>query len=110
MALVDAAAEAPWVPSDSFGARLALVRQVMGWNVAEAAKECGVSDESWRKWEHGRSPRTIHALARTVAARTGCDYVWLLAGGPLRKTCFALVDGTVHAGQQVLHLPVLQSV
>jgi hypothetical protein len=41
-----------WVPDDStFAARLALVRQRMGWNVKKAADECGIAVENWRRWE-----------------------------------------------------------
>jgi hypothetical protein len=65
-----------------FGARLALVRQRMKWgNVKEAAVACGLPTESWRSWERdGRSPRNIVEIASIIAAATGCDYLWLLAG------------------------------
>lgn len=70
----------PWIPRDTFGARLALVRQHMGWNTAQAAAACGLGDVNWRKWEHGRSPRNVHEVARQIADRTGCDYSWLMLG------------------------------
>lgn len=68
--------------ASTFGARLALVRQRMGWgNVKEAATECGVPTESWRTWERdGATPRDTAAIARKIADRTRCDYLWLLAG------------------------------
>jgi hypothetical protein len=72
-----------WIPDDgNFGARLALVRQRMGWgNVKEAADACGVPVASWRNWERdGRLPRRPEAVVGQIAARAGCDYVWLLAG------------------------------
>jgi hypothetical protein len=75
-----------WTADDStFGARLALVRQRMGWgNLKQAAVACGVPAESWRRWERdGRSPRDILEIAAIIADRTGCDYGWLLAGGRL---------------------------
>jgi transcriptional regulator with XRE-family HTH domain len=76
----------PWVPADTFGARLALVRQVCEWNVAEAAKACGVSHSSWRNWEHtSTSPRNLEEVARKIAAVTGCEWTWLMVGGPLRS-------------------------
>ena len=41
-----------WVPDTStFGARLALVRQRMGWNLKEAALACQLPQGSWREWE-----------------------------------------------------------
>lgn len=72
-----------WTADDSsFGARLALVRQRMGWgNLKEAAVACGLPVESWRSWERdNRTPRNIVEIARIIAERTGCDYGWLLAG------------------------------
>lgn len=77
---VDAAAKA-WTPDDSsFGARLALVRQHMRWgNVKEAANQCGLPVESWRRWERdGVLPNRIVTIAMTIAGRTGCDVNWLL--------------------------------
>lgn len=75
-----------WTADDStFGARLALVRQRMGWgNLKEAAVACGLPPESWRRWERdGRSPRDVLEIASLIAERTGCDYGWLLAGSRL---------------------------
>jgi hypothetical protein len=78
-----------WVPGvDTFGARLALVRQAMGWgNVAEAAVACGVPVASWRNWERDdRSPRDLARIVHKIATRTGCDPIWLAGldqpGGP----------------------------
>lgn len=84
--LVDAPA---WVPKDTFGARLALVRQMKHWNVKEAADACGVNAQSWTNWEHGGGCRQMETVARQIVDATGCDYVWLMAGGPLRSRCFS---------------------
>lgn len=76
-----------WIPDDStFGARLALVRQRMGWgNLKEAAIECGIPPETWRTWERdGVVPRRMVEISGLIADRTGCDYGWLLAGQRLR--------------------------
>lgn len=73
-----------WRPDDStFGARLALVRQRMGWgNVVEAANECGLPPASWRGWERdGRAPRDYMAVCARISTRTGVDLAWL-AGLP----------------------------
>jgi hypothetical protein len=75
---------ASWIPTDStFGARLALIRQRMGWgNVKLAAEACGVPPESWRTWERdGVEPRGLNRIAKKISERTGCDYGWLV-GGP----------------------------
>ena len=66
-----------WTADDStFGARLALIRQRMGWgNVKAAAEACGIPVQSWRTWERdGVTPRNIVEIADTIAERTGCDY------------------------------------
>lgn len=75
--------EARWIPDDStFGARLAMVRQRMGWgNVAEAARACGLDRESWRLWEQtNREPRRMTTICMTIASHAGCDVDWLLWG------------------------------
>jgi hypothetical protein len=68
--------------ASTFGARLALIRQRMGWgNVEKAAKTCGISTETWRSWERdGREPHRITTIAKQIAGATGCDYLWLVHG------------------------------
>ena len=91
--------EAPWVPLDTFGARLALLRQSLGgWNVKRAADACELDDQKWRNWEAGKTkPRDLEAVARQIADATGCSYVWLMTGGPLRSRCFSVVTADNHA-------------
>lgn len=72
-----------WIPDAStFGARLALIRQRMGWgNVEKAAKACGISTETWRSWERdNREPHRLVTIAKQIAGATGCDYLWLVHG------------------------------
>ena len=88
-----------WVPTlNTFGARLAVVRQRMGWgNLKEAAIACGLPPASWRSWERdGVSPRRVVEIARGISERTGVDYMWLLTGqtpsdprpdGPAEAVC-----------------------
>jgi transcriptional regulator with XRE-family HTH domain len=68
-----------WVPTvDTFGARLALLRHHMGWNAAEAARECGIPVATWRDWEtRGQLPRNIRQAALQINAATGAHLVWL---------------------------------
>lgn len=93
-----AAQTPPWIPSiDDFGSRLALVRHRMGWNVKEAARECGLAAATWRLWEEGGSPRNIITTAMAISNRTGCDYLWLVHGpnrGATVRT-FAYVEARV---------------
>lgn len=70
-----------WVPELTFGARLALIRHRMGWNVKEAAAACGLPAQSWRGWEiAGHLPRRYVEIAKQIAAATGVDYHWLVFG------------------------------
>lgn len=71
-----------WVPDDAtFGARLALVRQRMGWNMKEAALACGIKPNTWRDWElKGREPHRLKAMCEQIASYTGCNYLWLMTG------------------------------
>lgn len=70
-----------WVPSaDSFGARLALVRQHLGLNVKAAAERAGLDHSSWGTWERGRQPRDLLDKARQISEALGCDFIWLLTG------------------------------
>ena len=73
-----------WIPVDTFGARLAIVRQRLKWNVSEAARECGLKPATWKTWEElDTLPRDIFDVCTKISQRTGCRYEWLLMGGPL---------------------------
>lgn len=71
-----------WKPdAAAFGARLALIRWQLNYNMKEAALACGVPPASWRSWEvDGGMPRDQVATCTLIAERTGCDRIWLLAG------------------------------
>lgn len=76
-----------WIPdTDSFGARLALLRHHMGWNIAQAARECGFAEASWREWElNGAIPRKHRDVALQIYAVTGAHLAWL-QGYPVHQT------------------------
>lgn len=80
------AEELPWVPEDDFRARLALVRNRMGWNVKDAGELTGVGDVNWRNWEHGKHPRNLEEVCRKIAAATGCSYQWLMLGNSFNSS------------------------
>lgn len=77
-----AAVDEGWIPSDdTFAARLALVRQRMGWNQKEAALACGFPAASWRNWENdGRRPHDLVSTCEAIHARTGARVDWLIKG------------------------------
>lgn len=72
----------PWVPTtDAFGVRLAMIRQLLHWNVKEAAIACGIPPGSWRQWEvFGSIPRDLVGTARAIADASGADMIWIMTG------------------------------
>lgn len=98
--------EENWVPTDTWGARLAIVRQKMGWNYTEAGKECGINATSWHNWEDGGGCRQMHRIAHKIARRTGVSFTWLVAGGPMpqpdpddvKSRCDSVIDLRVIPG------------
>lgn len=79
-----AAGELPanWKPDTSaFGARLALVRWRLNFNLKEAAIACGFPPATWTAWEIGGAmPRDLVAVTTQIADRTGVDHLWLMLG------------------------------
>lgn len=85
-----------WVPDAStFGTRLAMVRQRMGWtNVKEAAVACAIAVESWRRWEAGKTePRGLVNTCLKIAGVTGVDYRWLALGPDVAATSTEAREG-----------------
>ena len=76
------AVQTDWVPSAAaFAARLALIRNKLGWNVKEAATSCDLPPQSWRNWEDGTRPQDYAQVCQRIATRTGVSLTWL-AWGP----------------------------
>jgi hypothetical protein len=70
-----------WIPDTAaFGARLALVRWKMGWNIAEAERECGTTQNLWANWEAGSMPRQLVEVAGKIAWASKVNRNWLLTG------------------------------
>lgn len=73
--------EPNWIPDFStFGARLALIRWRMGWNIREAERECHLSQNTWGNWEEGALPRDLNSVANRIVLRTQVAKYWLLTG------------------------------
>jgi transcriptional regulator with XRE-family HTH domain len=66
--------------ASEFGARLALVRWHMGWNISEAEKACGISQNTWANWEKGSRPRDFQKATESIAEKASVDLVWLMTG------------------------------
>lgn len=70
-----------WIPDTAtFGARLALIRWRMGWNLKEAAVECNLTQNSWGNWEDGVMPRNYIAVVNRIVLRTQVNKIWLMTG------------------------------
>lgn len=76
---------APWIPSDTFGTRLLLVRKEKGLSVEQAAKLCGVAQPTWSTWERGAHPRDLVRAVRDISQALGVDQQWLMWGGALAE-------------------------
>lgn len=72
-----------WIPTDTFGSRLLLVRRQKGMTVEVAAKLCGVAQPTWTTWENGAKPRDHVGAVRKISEALGVDRDWLMWGGPL---------------------------
>jgi transcriptional regulator with XRE-family HTH domain len=98
---------ARWVPDTrAFGARLALVRQHMGWNQKEAALACGLKPSSWREWEmRGRGPHNLQDVAELISERTNCDDYWLLTGKTHESPHPTVPDGGVNDAASTRRAP-----
>jgi transcriptional regulator with XRE-family HTH domain len=74
------------IPTDTFAARLMLVR-LHGGNLTatQAAERCGLTRENWINWEHGGNPRDFPATVEAISEGLGIDRDWLSWGGPLAQ-------------------------
>ena len=83
-----AARKRPGIPADTFGARLAVMRQAAGGlNIRAAARRCGINESSWHTWEVGQTkPRDYIGVCRQIAEALGFDVRWIALGGPLEPS------------------------
>lgn len=72
-----------WVPADTFGARLLLIRKEKRMTVEAIARICGIAHPTWTTWENGARPRDMRDAVTKIAAAVGVDRDWLMWGGPL---------------------------
>lgn len=72
--------EEAWVPEDTFGARLVLVRRELGLTQAQAADACGLDDGSWSNWERGARPRGLDEIVAAIVKSLRVNRDWLMWG------------------------------
>lgn len=75
-----------WVPQETFGTRLMLLRRELGLTVEEAAEKAGLSHATWSTWERGAKPRDLVSVVTKVVKAFGVDRDWLAWGTTSRKT------------------------
>lgn len=75
-----------WIPAQTFGTRLAMVRRHLGWNIKEAASRTGLDDGSWSNWERGALPRNMAEVVERIHQETGADRDWLMWGSEAGAT------------------------
>lgn len=80
------------VPVDDLGVRFAIVRAIKGWNVKEAAEQCGLAPSTWRNREAGRPGQTLVDDCRRVSERADVSFEWLMVGGPLARSRWTPCD------------------
>ena len=72
------------IPADTFALRLKATRLDAGdLTIFEAAERCGISNQSWSNWEHGRVPRDLADIVLAISETFSVDRDWLMYGGPL---------------------------
>lgn len=89
-----------WIPADTFGTRLFILRKQKGMTVEAIARLCGVAHPTWTTWENGAQPRRLVEAVQKISDATGVDRDWLMWGGPLgnresRSTIAEYVGGSV---------------
>lgn len=82
-----------WVPADTFGTRLMLLRRHLDLTVEDAARAAGLSHATWSTWERGANPRNFQAVVEAIVAAFDVDRDWLAWGsrtpGFFRDAAFA---------------------
>lgn len=83
----------PWIPENSFGARLRMVRRELGLSVEDVADVCGLSASTWSYWERGGHPQKMNETVDKITQATGVDRDWLMWGSVPTSRLVSLVDG-----------------
>lgn len=74
------AVESSWVPSDTFGSRLYLIRREKRLTVEQAAKAAGLAPATWSTWEAGAKPRDLVTVVQKINSALGADRDYLMWG------------------------------
>ncbi len=80
MTTMTSAHQEAWVPRQTFGIRLILIRRELGFTVKQAAERCGIHYATWSTWENGAKPADLVRAVTDIANALGVDRDWLMWG------------------------------
>ena len=69
-----------WIPSDSFGTRLRIVRHQKRLSAEQIGEVCGVTKSTVGDWERGSNPKNMAQIVLKISEATGVDRDWLMFG------------------------------
>lgn len=69
-----------WIPPETFGGRLLLIRSALRVTVEEAAARCNLKTATWSTWERGARPRDMVNAVDAISRNLGVNRDWLMWG------------------------------
>lgn len=69
-----------FIPGETFGSRLHLLRHEKRISSDKMAEICGVTGNAVLAWERGSSPKNMAEIVMKIVEATGVDRDWLLWG------------------------------
>lgn len=87
MALTD---QDPWIPEETFAARLRLIRHALDLTTEEIGQKVGVPGPTWNTWENGAKPRRMDEKVAQISEALGVDRAWLMWGVRTGSRCTLL--------------------
>lgn len=91
-----------WIPDDTFGRRLLVLRKQLGLTGPQMAAVLGkgiCSYPTYNNWERGVRPTKYDEVCDKIAGRLRCDPEWLRWGTQNRKVLAPLVNDADGSGQ-----------
>lgn len=77
------AVKADWVPRDTLGARVVVIRHSLGLSRRQLSQLTGITENALQGLEEGRSPHRLPDKIQAIHEATGVSREWLMWGGPL---------------------------
>ena len=77
------AMQTDWVPQDTLGARVVVIRHSLGLSRRQLSQMTGITENALQGIEEGRSPHRLPEKIQAIHDATGVSREWLMWGGPL---------------------------